>query len=200
MTVHVLDQLPLWVEGDLSGPEKTVVDQHLACCPSCCEAAENLRTSQAWLQDAMKSPFDAADHERLRQRVMDQVRSTPSRPVGRDLLRPSLLATAAALLLLATLTWAQHRHPTTSAPDPLPAVPRPDRALEAVQKPLPLQPALEAVRVAALPHGQTQIARSKSTGAPARIEFQTADPTIRIIWLTQTRPLPEPAPILEEKS
>jgi hypothetical protein len=37
-------------------------------------------------------------------------------------------------------------------------------------------------------------------GGPARIEFQTADPTIRIIWLTQTRSLPETHPSLEEKS
>jgi hypothetical protein len=34
--------------------------------------------------------------------------------------------------------------------------------------------------------------------APTRIEFQTADPTIRIIWLARATPLPEANPSTQE--
>lgn len=199
MTVHVLNQLSLWVEGDLSASEMTAIDGHLAGCPACREAAEDLRASQAWLRDAMAAPFNASDHERLQQRVMGQIRNEVSPPlVRRFIFRRPLLAATAAALLLVTLTWT-HRRPLEATPKPLPWVPGAGTGTMLPPDPAP-PPTRQASTHPTPPRPQARPTTPNPPEIPARIEFQTADPTIRIIWLAQTTPLPEPTPIFEEKS
>ncbi|MCM2249397.1 MAG: zf-HC2 domain-containing protein, partial [Geothrix sp.] len=70
MTIHVLDQLPFWVEGDLSAADLAAVEGHLAECPACRAAAEHLRISQTWLRDALASPFSVADEGAWQRAVM----------------------------------------------------------------------------------------------------------------------------------
>ncbi|WP_257312235.1 anti-sigma factor family protein [Geothrix fuzhouensis] len=185
MTTHVLDQLPLWVGGDLEAAEMAAVDRHMEGCPTCRAASEDLRASQAWTQEAMASPFGAADHARLRRAVMDRV-VVESRPRPRSpRMRPSLLAAAAALLL-ASLTWALHQpRPATPVPVTGPAVPAP-----APQDPKPAPPLPHPAFARVAPAPARAEPPTTPTG-PTRIEFQTADPTIRIIWLAQAKPLPE---------
>ncbi|NWJ40203.1 MAG: zf-HC2 domain-containing protein [Geothrix sp.] len=195
MTLHVLDQLPLWVEGDLDATDRTAVDHHLAQCPDCRSAAEDLRASQIQLREAMASPFDAADRERLRHQLMAQVRAeTAAKPPRRLIPRSALLAACAASLLLTVFLWRQ---------GPTIAVPQPTAAPRAPRQP-PQPPSTMAVRQdPPTPHtrGPAASPREASPAAgPARIEFQTADPTIRIIWLAQSKPLPDTTPSTEEKS
>jgi anti-sigma factor RsiW len=201
MTPHVLDQLPLWVEGDLNPTEAAAVETHLAQCPTCHESAENLRSSQAWLREGMASPFDAGDQDRLRRRVMDQIRAEAAvKPFPRFKVRPALLAACAASILVASLVWRMEQGrltrstavevPSTkvAALPPLP-VPQP-RKIEHQATPRP------QARVAPGPKSETE---SPPLGEPARIEFQTSDPTIRIIWLAQSKPLPDATlPLPEE--
>ena len=194
MTPHVLDQLPLWVEGDLGASDLAAVDHHLAQCQTCHAAAEDLRTSQRLLRASLASPFADADALRLRQRVMDQVRmEARPRPVRHLALRPALLAACAASLLIGVLTWRQG--PGHPIPPALPLAPAPPMAtmppekfaspsLLATRETLPQRAAHP--RPAAKPE-----AESPPLGEPARIEFQTADPTIRIIWLAQAKDLSE---------
>jgi hypothetical protein len=194
MTSHVLDLLPLWVEGDLNGTEQAAVDSHLAVCPACRSAAEQLKTSQAWLREAMAAPFDASDQGRLRRRVMDQIRTEiPAKPVRRLTVRPALLAACAATLLVATLVWRRGRGDDGGAPLLLPS-PLP----EVVQPPTPPDPPSNRVdrQTASLHHPRGRPASKPDLeptpqGEPTRIEFQTADPNIRIIWLAQARTLPD---------
>lgn len=191
MTIHVLDQLPLWAGSDLEAAEMTAVDRHLEECPTCRAAAEDLRTSQAWLQEAMAPPFGVADHARLRRAVMDRVEVEPRPRPRPPRLRPSLLAAAA--LLLASFTWALHRpRPVALVPVAGPAVPEP---APPDPKPAPLQPHPLAIRVAPAP---VRPEPPTASAGPTRIEFQTADPTIRIIWLAQAKPLPETEPSTEK--
>lgn len=192
MTPHVLHQLPLWVEGDLDAADMAAVDRHLAQCPDCRSAAGDLRANQNLLREAMASPFEASDREGLRRQVMAQIRAEAAeRPVRRLLPRPALLAACAASLLLAFLWWRQ---------DPVAAVPQP----APVPKPLmqaPLLPPTMAVRRDPLPpHPRGPVASPREAPPSTRIEFQTADPTIRIIWLAQSKSLPDPTPSTEEKS
>ncbi|HEX4846168.1 MAG TPA: zf-HC2 domain-containing protein, partial [Geothrix sp.] len=171
MTIHVLDQLPLWVEGDLATAEMAAVDRHLGDCPACRAAADRLRTSQAWLREALAPPFDAGDHESLRHRVMDQIRAE-RRPSERRLrTRPALLAACAAILLVATLTWRQER--------PAPGPPAPMAALKSNPEPAPEAPSLaraEPARIAPRSARPPMAVAPADTPpeAPARIEFQTA--------------------------
>ncbi len=190
MTLHVLNQLPLWIGGDLDDDEAVAVERHLADCPACRAEAERLSTSQAWLREAMASPFDASDGERLRQRVMAQLPAR-TRPVRRLHLRPAFMAAAA--LLVAALVWRQHGDPGAPAPmqAPNPGVP----AVPTTPAALPRTAALPQPRAHPRPRSHPI---PPTQDEPARIEFQTADPAIRIIWLAQARPLPGTAPFPEE--
>ncbi|MFN7956964.1 MAG: zf-HC2 domain-containing protein [Holophagaceae bacterium] len=192
MTRHVLDLLPLWIGGDLDATDLDAVDRHLAQCPDCRAAAEDLRVSQAWLREALASPFDATDAERLRQGVMAQI-PAGARPARRLHLRPALLAAA---LLVAALVWREHAGTGTpaSVQAPHPSVPSAPAA-SAPSTPLPELTALPPPRTRPRPRSRPA---SPAPDEPARIEFQTADPTIRIIWLAQARPLPDTAPFPEE--
>jgi len=197
MTPHVLDQLPLWVEGDLSTPELAAVEAHLAQCTACRLAATELQASQSWLRETLASPFDASDQERLRRSVMEQIKIEPTpKPVRRFATRPALLAACAAVLIIATFSWRQTQPvapaPTLASPSlpadpPVPGAITPTLAPSAPVRAAPAREALPPMKVPVLPREE-----------PARIELQTADPTVRIIWLAQAKPLSEPTAITPE--
>ncbi len=200
-TRHVLDRLPLWVEGDLPEREAEAIQNHLDHCPDCQAAAKRLRTSQAWLRkawlrEALAPPFDVADHAALREAVMAQVRSEPSpRRISRLTPRTALFATGAAALLIAVLVPLRHRLPASppqvaSAPNALSAHPLPPPPSRPAPNPS-IPPRLARVR-------PLRLARAEPPPGPTRIEFQTSDPSIRIIWLAQATPSPDPNPPLPE--
>lgn len=197
MTTHVLDQLSLWVEGDLPHDAAAAVEDHLTECPACHEAADRLRQSQAWLREALASPFDTTDQNRLRQAVMDRIRTEPLGAPTRWFVPAPALLVAAAVLVVIVLTW---NRPHGKA-NPISAAGSAPVG-EAAVPPHPLPPRLELAKAA---HAQAQ-ARSRPRpgpetiprGEPTRIEFQTADPTIRIIWLAQATPQPDTNPPLPE--
>jgi anti-sigma factor RsiW len=202
MTIHVLDQLPLWVEGDLSTADLTVVEGHLTECPTCQAAAERLRTSQAWLREALAPPFDASDEGALHRAVMAQLRvETTAKPTRRLALRRGLLVACAASLLIATLIWRRERSAVASAP----GIPAPMAALrpgaEPTQEASPRLAHHDPARTLPPPtRPRTVVAPADSPPEePARIEFQTADPNIRIIWLARATPLPDTNPSLQEE-
>ncbi|MDE3032332.1 MAG: zf-HC2 domain-containing protein [Acidobacteriota bacterium] len=195
-TRHVLDRLPLWLEGDLPEREAEAIQNHLNHCPDCQAAAERLRTSQAWLREALAPPFDAADHAALREAVMAQVRSAPSpRRLSRLVPRAALLAAGAAALLIAVLIPLRRRLPAplpqvASAPSLPPAHPLPPPpSRSAPNSSIPLQMTR---------NHPLRMARVEPPPGPTRIEFQTSDPSIRIIWLAQATPSPDPNPPLPE--
>ncbi len=195
MMPHVLSQLPLWVEGDLDAASLTAVEHHLAHCPDCASAAGDLRASQDLLKEATTSPFEASDRARLRRQVMAQVRSEAApRRVRRLLPRAALLAACAASLLLTVFLWRQAVAVAVQQPAALPKAPQ--------QPPQP--PPTVAVRQDPPAHHTpgplAPLREAPPPLGPARIEFQTTDPTIRIIWLAQSKPLPDTTPPSEEKS
>lgn len=198
MTMHVLDLLPLWVEGDLPRDTAVTVEDHLIGCLACREAADRLYQSQTWLREALASPFVSADQDRLRQAVMARIRTEPTgAPTRRFAPAPALLA-AAAVLVVVVLTWNRPRKLATPGFASGSAT-----ATETAAPAHPLPPRPELAK-AAPPQAQARWRprpdpAALPRGEPTRIEFQTADPTIRIIWLAQATPLPEMNPSLEEK-
>lgn len=192
-TPHVLPQLPLWIEGDLSGAEAQRVTDHLDGCPSCRAAAEALRESQKWLKDAPPLPFEDHDFAQVRQKVLERLASEAS-PSTQIKMAPfsrwrPLLAAAASLLLilLASRSNLQKRQPVI-APPPLPS-----QAPEPQPTPF-IPPVPTAPRVTRRPApnpGPIPLPRPSQGAEPLneppataiRIELQTANPNIRIIWL-----------------
>lgn len=198
---HVLDLLPFWAGGDLTREETEAIEHHLFECPSCQLAAAKMKTSQAWLREAMASPFEASDRERLRRGVMDRVRTEPSQRPTRRLAVPSALFATAAALLAAFLTWSPYGGGTV--PAPVQGTPPPPKVAEKASPPIsqPMTAHPEIARATHL-HARSlprQEPESPPQGEPIRIEFQTSDPNIRIIWLAQAKSLPDTNPSLEEK-
>lgn len=190
MTPHVLDQLPLWIEGDLAAPETAAVEDHLSRCPECRQAAERFRTSQTWLREALDPPFEAPDRQRLRTQVMEQIHTAAAKPRPRMPLRRSLLLASAATLLLASLIWSLERaRPDLPTSPDLPVPPAfPPPPSTAMPPPRPEQATqVSRPRLAARP-SPARSPESPPLAEPARIEFQTSDPAVRIIWLAQAKP------------
>ena len=163
---HVEDQLPLWVEGDLGAEEAVAVEIHLAACAACREAAEALRESQAWLRSDA-APFNAEDREDLRRAVLARVQG-PARGAWWG-------AGIAALAAAALLIFFVRPHPVEAVAS-LPAPPAP--------APAPVAPPERVVRVARRHPVRPPLEPSAGPGA-SRIEIQTDNPQIRIIWLAR---------------
>jgi anti-sigma factor RsiW len=190
MMNHVLDRLPDWVAGDLDGPEAEGVRAHLDRCQGCRAAADRIREGWTWLQEAMDPPFSAADHADLRRAILDRLRQErPPQPAARFAPRAAFLALAAAALLLLALAppW-RHVPPAPGRPAPppwneahAPLLASPTQA----ESPRAAPPRLAQAR----PTPRTAPDRNP---APTRIEFQTSDPTVRIIWLAQATPPSRP--------
>lgn len=198
MTHHVLDQLPLWVEGDLGTAKQTEVDVHLAACPACRAEADRLQASQAWLREALASPFGTEDHAALQASVLAQLAEPGLASAPRPLRwrRPALLAGLAALALLALPRFLAPSHPAATPGPPQPSM---GAAPASSPPPVPARLSKQArARPRTRPHPVHPDQESSGSPAPARIEFQTADPTIRIIWLAQAKPLPEANPPTQE--
>ncbi len=192
---HVLHQLSAWAGQDLLPKDQDLVEAHLAVCVGCRAEAERLREARAWLQEAMDPPFEATDHAALQAAILARV---PQEPAPRRIARLRLraLGLTAALLLLAL--WPGLRRGLS----PAPASPKVASHPEASVFPS-LPPRLEAVqrKLRALPKPPEARSRVAPKLAPiqvARLEFQTSDPSIRIIWLANDAATSAPNPSLLE--
>ena len=187
-TPHVLHLLPLWAGGDLSRAESEAVQAHLGNCPNCRAEAEALASTLALLKEAPLAPFSESDRAVLRASVMEQIRREAPRP-----LRRTAWLWAAAALMLAVASPFLLRHPA------LPAIPvtapEADRAPLVTPKPVPAGPGMPRSRPLAR---RTPPAVESSSPDPTltRIEFQTSNPNIRIIWLAKAT-MPEPTALNE---
>ncbi len=192
-TRHPTELLPLWIEGDLDGPEAQALETHLQDCPGCRATAEALRESQAWLKSSPPAPFGEEDYQAIRSRVMAKIQ-TKARPVRP--LRWALLPLAAGFALVVfRLGWGTS---SMGVPAPVqavevaPATSMPRSTASAVSPAASPRPARALARFTR-PAGAMKPALEAAPAAYTRIEYQTSDPTIRIIWLTssaESRALP----------
>ncbi len=168
---HVVDQLPLWVEGDLRAQEAAAVEAHLAACAECRAEAEAFRQSQAWLKED-GAPFTAEDREALRHAVL--VRAQAPAESRKSWWAVGLTALAAASLLIILFR-----------PQPLPSVGALPPARPVAPSPIPIVPApVKPIRLARHRPIHPPLDEEAGPGA-SRIEIQTANPQIRIIWLAR---------------
>lgn len=185
---HVLDQLPLWVEGDLPDRESDSIQDHLTACESCSAAAQALRASQAWLRSAPPAPFDDVDRSRLRREVMAWIRVATPKAATPFRTRPLFLTTAASALFFLATSLYLRRSKGVVPPEP-PARP----SVASLKPPNSPRPAIQVVA--------PQLARpsrpARKADPPAsaestftRLEFQTSNPQIRIIWLARAQAPP----------
>ena len=205
---HIENMLPLFVGGELSPQQADSVRAHLFACQQCSETAARYESSRSWLVSAGKPDFDDRFYDQLRSSVWESIEAQ-QQPLFRF---PSWIwaVSFAVVLIVASGVLIARQMSTTTAVDP-PFPPRaadvakrdpiqPEkneiggktsvatrprskpraRLLSAgrsqdVIKVNPLLPRIDSepvVEVVSQPAIQMQ-----------KIEIQTADPNVRIIWL-----------------
>lgn len=198
--------IPLFVSDDLPAREADALRAHLAGCPHCEAMAAEFADSRNWLRSLQAPAFDERALEDLRAAVLGAINGPAPRASWiNGWLTPRLLLLAASLLLLAGLGLIARHFITKPAPD-LTKEPR----REAPRAPAPLgrdeardeappsniarrpRPAIRPVKpraeapanITPSPTAPTDLASVNAAGnrEMLRIEMQTEDPNIRIIW------------------
>ncbi len=149
MSGHVRDLLSAYVDGELSPPERGMVEAHLAACEECSAEIEEF----AALDGALRAlPLGEPDgyFDTFTQRVRERVRAERV-PVARRRL-PAWTWAAAAALLLAVLTPLSLRRAPTPA---------------ALTRSEPETPAADALQHAERDGGAPRPARARSAPPPA---------------------------------
>ncbi|HKC24020.1 MAG TPA: zf-HC2 domain-containing protein [Thermoanaerobaculia bacterium] len=175
--------LPLFAGADLDARTAAAVGEHVALCPRCSADSEALRGTLLFLAESPEPPLDDAFHLDVRRDVLHRLRAEP-----RSRRYPTfLLAAAAALLLALALTRRAPRPaPIAGPPTPPPATPAP----VAIAAGAPATPA--SPRGASAKRRLPARGRRPSATLPAvhvtRIEIQTPNPHVRIVWLASASP------------
>lgn len=209
MTCQAIRQLvPLFVEGDLPRRKADGVSRHLDGCATCRGLAEEYRQSQRWLRAAPGPTPDGDALDELRRSVWRRIGDEP-RPApwwlaierGWAALRrwasqPAVAGMAVMLVVIGSVTFTRvgglHRSPLVESG--LSVDPAGERQLEQAAGELagetPDDPENMLAQVGPEePSDGTELGDLEGAGAPSdgdamRIELQTRDPNVRIIWFT----------------
>jgi hypothetical protein len=151
-----------------------------------------------WLRSE-RPPFAEEDFAAMRRGVWSEIEA---RREPEDAFRPGRLLFAGGVLLAAALVavlWFRLRNESVvasvRAPVPASTPAAASAAPQLLVENLPAPPAARRRLPARRPRG--------AEGVPVRIEFQTANPDVRIIWLVkkgEAAPRPAPAGRIEEVS
>lgn len=200
--------LPLYVGDDLSDAQMLAVRTHLADCTHCFEMAAGFYESRSWFRKAASPSFDEADLANMRASVHQRIIAESDSPGLLDRifaslsLRPVFVAAAVVIILLGAAVLFGLR----SGDEPL-KLANPDIVREAeirdgnkVIDPAGRKTARTAVsdkpRRIRRKAGKTRhdliaqtdplpIETKSEHQEQLRIELQTSDPNIRIIWLAR---------------
>jgi hypothetical protein len=187
--------LPLFVGDDLEGRRKREIEEHLAGCEGCRLLQGDLLRGRAWIASIPVPSLGEAESGELRRGVWREIESRGVRAGGAvPRYRRFAVSSAAALLLavLVGLAVLSRGRPGPAASPPAAVIPSapeervvavaPPRTVEEVDEsaaPEPVPAKARPLRARAGPH----------TGAipseVVKIEFQTANPDVRIIWLVK---------------
>lgn len=186
------DLLALFVGGDLDESETLAVSAHLAACATCAESATRLRESIELIRRETEPEVDGAFYESIRRDVLATLAApAPSERRWSIGVAASVALVALGLLFVVLAMRAQpasdrdetardDRPPSVEPPspprEPETDAPSPRRATRHRADPRRHIAPRRAPRAAELP------AECVAAAEPLKLEFQTSDPNIRIIW------------------
>ena len=198
--------LPLFVGRDLDPSRMASVAGHLVACEPCRSLQVELASSRAWLEASPAPPASEGDYATMRRAVWSRIETGAgagkgaSARAGRLLLASSGALAAAFVAILVLRARPQiPRETGRTAPAPREEVAMATPSAKPLEEP-PSPPAPPKL----FRHGPSAPVRPAARGAEssvARIEFQTANPDVRIIWLVkkgETAPAARPASRNEE--
>lgn len=197
---HISELIPLYISKDLDESEIETVGQHLLSCEPCRSLESQYREADSWLKSLSEVDPGTPANGELRARVNRKLDTVETKQIGWETvvfagaIAAALLITSAFALTMYSRTDQTNRDAGSVAvinKDPVqqtltPAVPK------VVKRRLPARVSSHS-RVnrnkATAPSTAGEIADIKcgsetATHTPMRIEIQTSDPNIRIIWLT----------------
>jgi len=182
-----LEQLiALYVEGDLSAAERSIVETHLLQCGDCRELASDLRESQTIFKSIREEMPSSSDLLELRHRVLNDVGPfDPPGWVGRWFagMRRKVAFAGFALMIAGGAWWFTRvtppiaDKPTLFARNPAPAFVDPAMLPETQPRPVP------PVRRSKPPAP----AKSQEIQQQVTIKLLTDDPNIIIYWLVDEK-------------
>jgi len=189
MTCRKMDKaLPLFVGRDLDPARMKEVAEHLAACDRCRGLHAELAAGRAFLEASPAAPLSEADDAALRRAVWSRIETGAGRPApgaaGRLILASAGLLAAA----LAAILVVHARPESTRAPGRSGGAPREEPAVAALPAPVreePSAPLAAATSVGDMPRKAIRPAGRGPESRVDRIEFQTANPDVRIIWLVK---------------
>jgi hypothetical protein len=179
--------------GDLTERQAQATALHLNVCERCRALERELAESRRWLERGEAPPFGQAENAALRRSVWREIeargaasrRSFPGR--GRIAFVGAGLLAAAVAVLLVSQREAREPGPPLLPPKPVlasrmsPAPVESSRQDEGSPRSSPVA-AVASLRPPRHPANRTARA---GDGGVARIEFRTANPNVRIIWLVK---------------
>ena len=200
--------------GDATPRQRRALERHVGQCGECARFAANLRPLPLHRFRA-EPPLGDADFAEIRRAVLARVGSGRQRIGWRPLVAFAVAGAAAVALVIVGVFGGQHApatpperiavgappsSPVVSPPvsEPVPSAPARIASTPAPQgigsasgprRPRHL-PAAPALPVLSTPGSTPETALAALAPAAAvRIEFQTSDPNVRIIWIAQPPPM-----------
>jgi anti-sigma factor RsiW len=197
--------IPLFVEGDLSPGQTKKVRGHVDGCQACRTLVDDYRTSQRWLHGAPPLQVGGATLEGLRRSVWKRIASEPATPALRrhiewawaSLRHWAAQPAMATLALFVVVTGSYALSRVTTSPGPasrfsLEAPAAANHGDERSREPMLARATLDDGSDDLEPGtGDDSVASDDSM----RIEIQTRDPDVRIIWFSPTE---DRAPAVED--
>jgi anti-sigma factor RsiW len=189
---HVQDLLSAYLDGELSPPERGMVEAHLAACEDCSARLEDFAAVDGALREL---PVEAPDgyFDSFAQRLRERLRSRGAAPARR---LPVWTWAAAAALLLAVLTPLTLRRAPELAPVPASSASSPSDEVDR-QKPLQKESFAQPGRRAAAPAPRartvppaSQTPRAEdavATSVPERLAEAPAEPALEMLGAEQER-------------
>jgi hypothetical protein len=179
--------LPLFVGRDLDPRRMSQVAAHLAACERCRGLHEELAAGRAFLEASPAAPLSEADYADLRRAVRRRIETGARRPV-RGRVGRLILASAGLVAVALAAILVLHSPPEIARVPGRTAAPREEPAVaalpEAPRNESPAPPA-PATSVGDTPRKAVRTAARGPESRVVRIEFQTANPDVRIIWLVK---------------
>ncbi len=208
-------RISLYVEDDLDARAADEVRKHITACAACASELRDYRLSQAWLRQYEAPAPDAAALDSLRRHLARRLEPADRQPPVLRLLQrhwwwqrrtapgPTLALVALALVSTAAFLGSagpgRKSEPSESSPNAQNFMPE-----ARVPSPVGVSATPESAERESLVSPDTQALGDKLAGSLAvddsaldedipspdntRIEIQTRDPKVRIIWFAQRQP------------
>lgn len=222
---YAKELLPLFVTGDLSAADIDAVGEHVSRCDACRTQIAEIAAARDWLKQAANPALDEDFYDRIRGSVWNSIDADAGRPRWWTFPMPywtsrPVMAMAAAVLLLVFGLIAIRRGAGTGiepdAPQPVAAavtIPGPETTIGGTApKQEPQQKRIKqsnrtarALEIPVAPAHRSPLGDMAEAGSDTesieesgmmRIEIQTADPNIKIIWLAPKQNAEKSDPVI----